>query len=124
MAPKLIVPLTAIPTVEGNDPSLAASVIYADGGNAIEVFGKCNANNGRLHLLRNTLDNKWHPVDGDAQDLKSIRVDSGLPAGVLAGFFSGTWLPSDVARSGAAYYVVVLIGTATFSEIYAATRRV
>jgi len=114
-----ITPRTTVPT---GLPSAVLEAFHADGGNAIELFGKCNANTGRLYLLRNdgVASDQWYPVDLDAQDLDSIHLDAAAPAGALAGYFSGTWLTGDGTP---AWYVVLATGTPTFELIFAATRR-
>lgn len=124
MARTAIVPVTAVPAVAPDHASLADNVFSPDGGNAIEIFGKVLANTGSLYLLRNDgdADTEWYAVDLDATNLKRLQLDVAAPVGALAGFFSGVWLAGDLRRSGRASYVVLLIGTATFTTLYAAER--
>lgn len=116
-----ITPVTTIPSVAPGDATLTGKVFRLDGGNAVEIFGACSANSGKLYLLRNDVGTEWYPVDIDAQDLKALQVDTTKPAGALAGLFSGTWLTGDKTPAN---YVVLHVGTATFATLYAAGRRI
>jgi hypothetical protein len=122
--PAAITTVTAIPAVAPTDPALAGNVFTAAGGNAIEILGHCDANSGKLYLLRNLNgDTKWFVVDNDKQDLKALQVDAALPAGALAGQFSGIWMAGDATRGTGGTYVVLQVGTATFDDLWAASRR-
>jgi hypothetical protein len=81
-------------------------------------MGKVSAGTGNLYLFRNREpgSTEWYPLDVDAQDLKSIQLDSTKPAGVTAGYFSGTWLTGDRKECGGASYVLVYTGTPTFTN--------
>ena len=129
MVPTSIVPVIAVPVVAPTDASLNGKVFSPDGGNAIEIFGVCTAGTGRLYLLRNLgpdTSTEWYLVDDDAQDLKSIHVDSTAPT-AIPGYFSGIWLTGDLYRGGTARYVVLVStggGQPTLSHLYAAARAI
>jgi len=107
------------------DASLVGYVFSPGGGNALQVFGKASAA-GSVTLMRNlgTGSTEWYPVDLDASGTKEIPVDNTKPAGVLAGYFGGTYLSGDLNRAPTACYVVVALGGATFSKLYVAERGV
>lgn len=121
--PANITTVTAIPAVAPTDDTLVGKVFGTDGGNAVEVAGHCDANSGKLYLLRYWGGTTWLPVDIDSQDLKALQVDTTKPTGALAGYFSGAWMCGDATRGTGAYYVVLQTGTATFNKLTAAERR-
>lgn len=132
LGPIAITVVIAVPAVLPSDASLAGKVFDAEGGNAIEIYGHCFANSGKLTLYRNhsTADGtptiEWYPVNNDKADAGALLVDTTLPA-EAPGFFSKVYSTGDLlAGSCGASYVVLYSsagGPADFDFLYAAGRR-
>lgn len=127
--PLAITVVATVPTVLPTDATLAGSVFQVAGGNLVEIFGLCSANDASLYLFRNLSTSagpgvEWYPVDLDANDTKKISVDATQPPGVVQGFFSGSWLAGDAREGSGGTYVVVQVGDATYDFLYASSRRV
>mgnify|MGYP000947755731 CR=1 FL=1 len=104
------------PTVAPDDATLADAVFTLSGGNGLHVSGTCNADDGKLYLLRHRGGTTWVPVDCDAAtvDSKAVAVDSTK----LAGHFGVPFLTGDLyAGSSSAPMLLYQTGSATFSDL-------
>lgn len=131
MGPTPIVPVTAVPTVKPDHATLVGKVFNPDGGNAVEIYGHCNANSGALTLYRNHSDangdttTEWYPVENNKNNAGALLVDSATPT-EAPGMFSKIWSTGDLKHGGStrAWYVVLYSAAAVdLDKLYAAGRR-
>lgn len=118
-----VAPLNALPNVAPTDPSLAGSVWRLTGGNSVLLLGQVTAGSGKLYCCWYDSDaGLWWPLSVDANDQRSLALDSTKPTGALAGYFSGTFLVGDCA---ALNFCAVFTGNPTFAsnKIWARGRR-